>query len=94
MQDTITGIAWYRRQDYQRLKQMFTDGEKLPDTYGQWLVSAQRIYDTLKLSGQTVEKVLIDPEEFPKWCKANKQKLDTLGRTTYAGESARARHKS
>ena len=92
MERTVTGLAWYRRPDYDRLKSMFTDGEKLPDTYSQWLKIACRTTETLTKEGHIVEKVYIDPEAFPAWCKSKRRKLDTNARITYAAETAKARH--
>jgi hypothetical protein len=31
-----TGIAWYRQEEYARLKKLFKDGRKLPDTFAVW----------------------------------------------------------
>ncbi len=83
------GIAWYRREDYQRLKEMFTDGSKLPDTFDEWFRLARRTYRTLTASGLRVERAYIDPEVFPAWCKANGLKMNAKARTYYGNAVAR-----
>ena len=59
------GVTWYRREDYERLKAMFKDGEKLPDTYEDWLAKAQVTVLTLAADRLRVERAYIDPETFP-----------------------------
>lgn len=86
MQVKATGIAWYRREDYDRLKAMFKDGWKLADTFDSWLSSAQNTYDKLTCEGQIVEKAYIDPDTFPEWCRAHRKEMDAHGRTAYANE--------
>ena len=88
MKVTVTGIAWYRREDYARLKAMFQDGENLPDTFGGWLETAQRVYDTLTAEGIRVVKANIDPETFPGWCRARGHAMNTPARMAYAQEFA------
>lgn len=85
------GVAWYRREDYDRLKAMFSDGIKLADTFDEWLATAQSLCDKLISEGHVVEKAYIDPEAFPQWCRANGKVLDSTGRMAYANECAAGR---
>lgn len=89
-----TGIAWYRREDYARLKKMFKDGRKLPDTFDKWLKDAQGIYDKLQSEGAIVEKAYIDPETFPEWCKKNGHQLDAAARMEYANRYVAEKYKT
>jgi len=41
MQVQAVGISWYRAEDYDRLKRIFSDGAKLPATFEEWHVKAQ-----------------------------------------------------
>jgi hypothetical protein len=43
-----TGIAWYRQEEYARLKKLFKDGRKLPDTFAVWHKKASALHDNLK----------------------------------------------
>jgi hypothetical protein len=94
MQVKVTGIPWYRREDYERLRNMFTDGSKLPATYDDWLAAAQGIHDKLTDEGQVVEKAYIDPGSFPEWCRANGKALDVGGRMAYGNECAANRYRA
>ena len=86
------GVTWYRREDYERLKAMFKDGEKLPDTYEDWLAKAQVTVLTLAADRLRVERAYIDPETFPKWCEEKGLEMDADARTDFAAEFARAKH--
>jgi hypothetical protein len=43
---------------------MFQDGEKLPDTFDEWLEIAQRVNDTLVAKGICVGTAQVDPATF------------------------------
>ena len=88
MQKSVTGIAWYRAEDYDRLKAMFVDGWKLPDTYEDWSKIAQDAYDTLTEGGTPVLKAFIDPDTFPEWCRIRGFKMDTQARLAFGTDYA------
>jgi hypothetical protein len=88
MQVQAMGIVWYRREDYQRCKAMFTDGSKLADTFDEWLAGAQKGYDKFTSEGMMVEKAYIDPDTFPQWCRTHHQEMNSQGRNAYANECA------
>lgn len=92
MQVTVTGIAWYRREDYDRLKEMFKDGDKLAATFDRWLAQAQSIYDRLTAEGNVVVKAEISPETFPGWCRAHGMEMDAKARMAYGNECAAEKH--
>ena len=37
----VLGIAWYREADWPRIKALFPNAGDLPDTYGEWLKTAE-----------------------------------------------------
>jgi hypothetical protein len=85
MKPTAVGITWYRREaDYVRLKAMFTDGEKLPDTYNEWLQEAKKVSDFLTLEGFNVVRVYLDPKTLSAWCKTQNYEMDATARSLYA----------
>lgn len=67
-QISITGMAWYKEHDYSRIRNIFDDGDKFPNTYAKWLDQAQNNFNYLCAKGNTVIKVYIDPDTFPHWC--------------------------
>jgi hypothetical protein len=88
MHVSMTGIAWYRAEDYARLRALFKDGEKLPDTYEAWLTAAQQLYDKLTAQGHAVVKAEIDPVTFAAWCRTRGMEPDAKARMAYGNECA------
>ena len=88
MQIGVTGIGWYRREDYGRLKAMFVNGHTLPATYDSWFKSAQGTYVKLAREGRIVVKVEIDPDRFPEWRRARGMEMEAKARAAYGSESA------
>jgi hypothetical protein len=87
MRVSIVGIAWYKREDYERLKLLFTDGDKLHATYDDWLNGAERLLNQLRRDGQAFQKVYIDPDTFPGWCAARGLDVDAKARVRFSSES-------
>jgi hypothetical protein len=83
-------MAWYRREDYDRLLSIFEDADKLPANYDKWLASAEKGLKHLKGQGIFTVKVIIDPDQFPGWCAANGHNVDAKARIRFASiEAAR-----
>ena len=88
MQIQVIGMAWYKRENYTRNKSMFEDGNKLHDTYDEWLKAAEIGRKSLESKGAKVVCVDIDPDEFSAWCKKSGMKLNAEARTSYTNEAA------
>jgi hypothetical protein len=86
------GIAWYRREDYARLRKLFKDGHKLPRTFDQWLKAANKAQKLYESQGQTVIKAYIDPETFPAWCESRGLDIDAQARIQFANRVAYDQH--
>jgi hypothetical protein len=78
------GVAWYRAEDYDRLKSMYEDADQLPDTFEEWLAIAEGVRNTMIAQGFIIRKVYLDPDTFPQWCKEHGLSMDATGRTRYA----------
>ena len=88
MQVSVVGLGWYAREDYKRLKTMFVDGEQLPDTFEDWLKSAEAIFSKLMGEGHMVVKANIDPDTFLEWCRTRGLELNAKARMDYSNECA------
>jgi hypothetical protein len=86
-------IVWYRETDWPRLRTLFADKDELPDTYAEWLATAEALLASLKRSGINGAKVRLDPETFSAWCAAQGLAPDAQARSRYVGEVAAARHR-
>jgi hypothetical protein len=92
MRISVTGIAWYKREDYERLRALFMDGDKLPSTYDQWLNKAEDIVNQFRSNGQAFQKVYIDPNTFADWCSARGLDIDAKARMRFSNEGAAGKH--
>jgi len=87
------GMAWYRREDYDRLRNsVFVDGNVLHDSYAEWFKAAKNGESQLRSQGHIVERVYIDPDEFPQWCAAHGLNVDAKGRTAFANFVVAQKH--
>lgn len=82
-----TGIAWFLEKDWPRIRTLMTDSHKLPDTYPDWLRRAEMGEQQLLRSGLTVERVIIDPDEFSRWCKEHGVPPESAARIAYASDA-------
>lgn len=65
----VMGIAWYRREQWPRLREISTDRNKLEDTYDEWLANVSKAFDLLRSQGVNPARVDIDTEELLEWCR-------------------------
>ena len=80
-----TGVAWYySAADYTLLKHISADGHELPESFEEWIEQAEKSVSLFTTQGWTVEKVFLDPVEFPAWCRALGMKIDYLARIEFA----------
>ena len=86
MKVTVIGIAWYRREDYSRLLEVFPDAQKLPEIYDDWLKGAELGERKLSSSGVRVIRIVVEPDEFTRWCQSAGCDLDANARTRFASE--------
>lgn len=80
------GMGWYRNEEeFNRLIAIYEDADQLHRTYAEWLAAAETGIKTLERGnpGVRIVKVIIDPDEFPKWCAANGHKLNSKARIAY-----------
>ncbi|MDP3479534.1 MAG: hypothetical protein Q8R88_07165 [Desulfoprunum sp.] len=86
----IQAMVWYREEDWDTLKTLFTDTQLLPKTYADWLIRAEEMKTRVQADGDIVIKVYIDPETFPAWCEQKGLKMDAEARSQLAIEVAQA----
>jgi hypothetical protein len=82
-------VAWMNKEDWPRW--LAIDPEFQPD-YDHWLKRMQAAIKQVEAKGTIVEKVIIDPEEFFEWCRINRCRVDSKGRSVYAAQTLAKRH--
>jgi hypothetical protein len=83
------GLPWYRRSDYAALLALFTDPDKLPIAYDEWLSRAESVEKQMRTAGLAVVRVWIRPGPFEVWCKQQGLLPDQRARLSFANEVAR-----
>jgi len=80
------GLPWYEPETYDRVCALMSDKDRMFSTYASWLAAAQRTEDQMRRQGHSTVRVVLDLEQFPAWCTANRPGLDidAEARTQYA----------
>jgi len=81
--DTDVGVAWYRRSQWERLRSLASDVDKIASTYDEWLAKAEASFRDITALGHRVRRVDVDVEMLWAWCCANGRKLDGPARAEY-----------
>ena len=80
-----TAVAWYHSAvDYALLKHISADGHELPESFEQWIDQTEKSVSLFTARGWTIEKIYLDPVEFPAWCRALGLKIDAQARIAFA----------
>ena len=84
--DTILGIAWYSRKQYEGLLEIATDRDNLEDTYEEWQATAEKMMVELSRPGVLPRKIHIDVDELVSWCKSHNRPVDGAARTIFVAD--------
>jgi hypothetical protein len=60
---------WYRREDYDRVREIMDDGDRLPPTFDEWERVANDQLATAAANGIEIKPVIVEPEKFLAYCK-------------------------
>lgn len=67
----VIGVSWFRKEDYAAIRRVSEDGHKMPDRWEDWLKGAEKMEKEAIQTRKVVERIYIDPDTFPDWCRAN-----------------------
>ncbi len=88
--ETITGIAWYRRDQWARLRELATDADRLEEAYEDWLAGAQKTIVQMTAAGVRVRRVDIELDELVRWCRHEGRPVDSAARAAFTAERLRS----
>ncbi len=77
------GAFWIREDEYSAVLNILEDGEKLPATWAEWEKMAKEMKTGLEAYGHIVDRVYIDPIQFPKWCSDHGTTTGRQGRKMF-----------
>jgi hypothetical protein len=80
---TLTGIGWYRPEQWPRLREISMDADTLEETHAKWLEFASKAFKNLGALGDSVVKVDIDVEEILRWCQQKGLPVDAKARASF-----------
>jgi catechol-2,3-dioxygenase len=90
--EIVTGIAWYRPEQWERLREVSEDVENLEETYEEWLQKAERLLHEGIPADLTIEKVDLDVEEVLAWCNFHGLPMNAQSRSKYVSEMIRKQY--
>ncbi|HCE68357.1 MAG TPA: hypothetical protein DER40_12850 [Geobacter sp.] len=82
----VLGIAWYRREQWNRLLEVSADRDELEDNYDDWLRTAEGTLEKLKRNGAGIVKVDIDVNKLVAWCVVANRSVDGRARAEYVSK--------
>jgi hypothetical protein len=86
--------AWYVAEDYDDIRKIMDDGEKLPPTFAQWeKTTRSRIAEAAKL-GLTINPIILNSQEFVAFCQEKKIPRGSKERELFAVERGGAKDAS
>jgi hypothetical protein len=83
-----TGIPWYKREDYSRIRDIMTDSDSMPRSYLRWQKINEELEGKLAAAGRMPQRVNLDPCNFTTWCMLRGLSRDRLARTQFAADSS------
>jgi hypothetical protein len=88
----VVGFAWYRPEQWQRVRDISADADALEDSYEEWLRLAEEKRRELQSGGLHVERVDIDSEQLILWCNERGLEVNAQTRSRYAVEKLSELH--
>ncbi len=88
----VMGIAWYRPEQWTRLRDLASDRDKLEGSYEDWPAGAQKTLVQMAVTGVRTQRVDIDIDALASWCQAEGRTLDSAARAEYAALQLRRTH--
>jgi hypothetical protein len=86
--DVQHSVACFSAEDFELLKSIAADSDKLHDTYEEWQADVERISQIFSDAGLIVQKVQVKMIDLVPWCASRGIPLDAAARSRYAAELA------
>jgi 23S rRNA A2030 N6-methylase RlmJ len=82
----VAGVCWYSSTQWQELREIAADPERLEETYQEWLVVADQACQKMEASGIAIVKVPVDVQKLVAWCRERNLPIDGKARAQYVVE--------
>jgi hypothetical protein len=77
------GVFWIRENEYAGVRKILEDGDRLPATWIEWEKMATEMKVGLEAYGHIVDRIYIDPIQFPKWCAEHRTTTGRQGQKMF-----------
>jgi hypothetical protein len=85
-------LAWYRREDYDRMRALAPDGGGMEKTLDVWIKIAECMHKEIITKGQRVKKFIVDPDAFAAFLKRENAESNPETRALYVWKLAEAHY--
>ena len=89
-QEVVLGIAWFRPEQWDLLREVAVDADVLEPTHAEWEKLARQTIKDLAKQGVLARRVDVDVQRLQAWCAEHHRPLDASARAAYATERLRA----
>jgi hypothetical protein len=86
------GLAWFERDQWERLRDVAADPEILDDSYEEWLEGATQLAEKLKSEGVPIQPVTVFIDALVAWCDEQQLPVDSGARAKYAAALLKSRY--
>lgn len=77
------GICWFDKNQWDRLKEVAEDRDRLEDTWEEWHSRSLDMIETFATRNIFIEKVPVDLEELILWCESKKKGVNSATRAEF-----------
>lgn len=85
----ITGIAYYKKEDYNRFLSIIADRESMHDSWEEWYQAFLKTRNDLISQGIRIKTVEVDLDELIAYCARKEIKNDGKARSQFALDKVR-----
>jgi hypothetical protein len=89
---TATAVAWFDQEQWERIREVAPDRERLEESYSAWLAMAERGIQELEKTGMIIERVPVSAEDLIAWCSEQGRPIDSSARAEFAARELRRLH--
>lgn len=89
---TLVGVAWYDPAEWDALRALAPDAEKLEPTHAEWLAFAEERLAELRAAGHDVRRVPVKLDALQAWCTAHRRRPDASARAEYVSAELQRLH--
>ncbi len=85
----VTGVAWYKAEQYDRVRALSTDKDSMHETYAEWRAGVEDFILKSSGMGLVLKKVEIDLDDMLAWCRLHGKDFNGKARSEYVAEKLR-----